>query len=234
MNQEIMQERLFDALVAGDRVAAREIVSETTRERAPAERVVLDLFWPVYERVEKMHRADQMSTLAHHLATRLLRLLVDQCAAKYERARPSGRTIFAVCGPNEADEMAAQMAVDLIESAGHRVSFAGGGIANDEILGHVQAIQPDVLLLFASAPGDLPNIRSLIDTVQEIGACTGLQLVVGGGVFARAQGLAEEIGADLWADTPGELLEAMTAQPERRATTTQRTVGRNKRRTKAA
>jgi hypothetical protein len=58
--------------------------------------------------------------------------------------------------------------------------------------------------------------------------------VVGGGVFNRAEGLAEEIGADLWAKDPTQLLERLAGEPERRATPEQRTVGRHRRSSKSA
>ena len=51
----------------------------------------------------------------------------------------------------------------------------------------------------------------------EIGACPHLQIVVGGGVFNRADGLAEEIGADLWACSPIELVDVLTENPAHRA-----------------
>lgn len=240
MSQEILIERLFDALVSGDRSAAREIVAETFSSGCSAEQILTDLFWPTYERVETFHRHDQLATLSHHLATRLLRTLVDQTTLRLTRNGSNGRTVFAVCGPTDADELAAQMAVDLLEATGFEVQFAGGGIAMDEILARVQSQKPDHLLLFASAPQDLPEIRGLIDTLNEIGACSPasgrLQVVVGGGVFNRADGLAEEIGADLWATTPADLVAEMTSFPERRASEDQRTVGKNKvvKRNKAA
>jgi hypothetical protein len=55
-----------------------------------------------------------------------------------------------------------------------------------------------------------------------------MQIVVGGGVFNRAEGLAEEIGADLWARTPRELLDKLVQHSTRRATAEQRTVGRGR------
>ncbi len=234
MSHEILIERLFETLVNGDRQAAREIVEESLRQGASPETVVTDLFWPAYDKVERLHRADQMTTLSHHMATRLLRVLVDQTALKFTRQLDRGRTVFAVCGPNDADELAAQMAIDLLEADGYSMSFAGGGIANDEILAQVQSQRPDVLLLFASAPSDLPCIRSLIDTIREIGAVSDVQIAVGGGVFNRAEGLAEEIGADLWATSPRELLHVMAENPDRRAEAEQRTVGRHKRKRAAA
>lgn len=234
MNQEILVERLFEALINGDRPAGRAIIEETVRHGIPADQLLTEVFWPTYEIIQKMYRADQMGRLAHHMATRLLRTFADQAALRLTVQAPLGRTVFAVCGPTDADELAAQMATDLIEACGYSVNYAGGGIATDEILGRVQEQQPDVLLIFASAPVDLPEIRSLIDTMNEIGACRKTQIVVGGGVFNRADGLAEEIGADLWATTPAELVEAMLDEPERRATPDQRTVGRKRKSAQAA
>lgn len=229
MNTEIIVERLFEALINGDRELSRAIVDETTRQGVTAEQLVTDIYWPTYEMISRLFRADQLSTLGHHLGTRLLRTMCDQAALAFDMKPSIGRTVFAVCGPNDADELAAQMAVDLLEREGFNVTYAGGGIANDEVLAYLQNNQPEVLLMFASAPSDLPAARELIDTVQEIGACGGLQIVVGGGVFNRAEGLAEEIGADLWASNPLELAQCMLAEPERRAAEDQRTVGRKRR-----
>lgn len=228
MSQQVLVERLFESLVNGDRVGARSIIAETREEGVSPEMLTTDLLWPAYQMVENLFRADQMTTLSHHLATRLLRVLCDQAALHFHHKPRNARTVFAVCGPTDADELAGQIATDLLEAEGFTIAYAGGGIASDEILGHVQMVQPDHLLLFASAPQDLPGIREMIDRLGEIGACRKTQIVVGGGVFARADELAEEIGADLWADNPHELVAEMIDFPERRATADQRTVGRKR------
>jgi methanogenic corrinoid protein MtbC1 len=229
MNQELIVERFFETLVSGDRPAAREIVGDTLNRGQRPEDLVIGLFWPAYEMVERLYRNDQLTKLGHHLATRLLRVLVDQNAARLAMQPARGRSVLAFCGPRDADELGAQMAVDLLEAAGFGVNFAGGGIPNDEVLARVHDTRPDVLLMFASGPADLPELRRLIDTMHEIGACPGLQIVVGGGVFNRADGLAEEIGADLWASNPLELVGAMISSAARRAEADQRTVGRKRR-----
>ena len=43
----------------------------------------------------------------------------------------------------------------------------------------------------------------------------------------------EEIGSDLWARDPQEILEKLAAEPQRRATPDQRTVGRHRRSSKS-
>lgn len=233
MSQEIVVERFFETLISGVRPAARELVHEQMESGITPTQLVTELFWPTYEMIERLFRSDQLTKLSHQLSTRLLRVLVDQNAGLLGRSNSRGRTVMAFCGPRDSDELGAQMAVDLLEQAGFDVSFGGGNIPNDEILSAVHENKPDVLLMFASGPSDLPQIRQLIDTLHEIGACPGLQIVVGGGVFNRAEGLAEEIGADMWSGSPLELVESMIVEPAKRAQAEQRTVGR-KRRTKAA
>ncbi len=228
MTTDQQVERFFEVLINGDRPAARRFLREAEQRGTAPDQLVSELFWPTYELVERLFRNDQLSQLSYRLATRLLRVMVDQVALGLERGAPVGRRVFAVCGPNDADELGAQMAVDLLEASGFDVTYAGGAIPSDEIMGYVHEEKPDVLLLFASAPSDLPEIRGMIDHMREINACPNLQVVVGGGVFNRAEGLAEEIGADLWASDPIELVESMTNEPLRRAQPTQRTVGRTR------
>ncbi|MCH8345249.1 MAG: cobalamin-dependent protein [Planctomycetes bacterium] len=234
MNNEIIVERLFEKLITGDRTATRAIVQETIDDGVSPEELSQAVYWPALEMINSLYRADQLSTLAHHYGTRLLRSLVDQAQARYTQKPSRDRTILMFSGPGEADELAGQLVADLAEANGYEVFFGGGGVANDEILAEVGARSPDILLLFASAPSDAPNVRRLIDTIQEIGATPSLQIVVGGGVFNRAEGLAEEIGADLWSNDPADLLEKLASEPNRRATPDQRTVGRHRRNKSAA
>ncbi len=232
MNQEVVLERFFRALIAGDRPIARGIVHEQAGEGLDAQTLITDLFWPTFEMIERLYRADQISRLSYQLATRLLRVLVDQVAAALPmtgHGPGSGKKVLAVCGLEEDNELGAQMAVDLLEASGFEVQFTGGGIANDEILGQIHEERPTTFLAFCSSPTDLPHIRALIDHLHEINACPNLQIAVGGGVFNRADGLAEEIGADIWAEDPLEMVHALIFDADRRADVEQRTVGRKRR-----
>lgn len=229
MNEELLVERLFSTLISGDRAAARQVVQEAHDAGMTAEQLSHGGFWEVLELINRLFRADQLSTLAHQYAIRLLRSLIDQAQARYTQRPSRNRRILMFCGTSEADELTALLAADLAEADGYEVFFGGGGVANDEIMGEVGERKPDILLMFASGPSDAPNIRVLIDNIRSVNACPEMQIVVGGGIFNRAEGLAEEIGADLWAKTPAELLEKLHKQKDRRASADQRTVGRNRR-----
>jgi methanogenic corrinoid protein MtbC1 len=229
--QQVLVERFFETLIAGDRVAARQIVDECLVADVAAERIIEHLFYPVLAMIQTLYRNDQLSKLSHHYATRLLRMLVDQMQLRLNagEARDRDTRVLLLCGPSEPDELEGQMAADLLEAAGFQVFFAGGGIANDEVVEQIGSLQPHKLVLFGSTPADLPHIRQLIDELHDIGKCPQMQIVVGGGVFNRAEELAEEIGADVWATTPCELVEAVAGQGQRRMSPDQRTVGRRRR-----
>ena len=210
-NIDRVSEQLFSYLVSGERRAARDLTEALYAAGIAPETISKDLYWPLLDNIAKMFRKDQLTTLSHHYATRMLRMLVDQAQARYTMAAARGRRIALFCGPNETEELAGQMVADLLEADGYEVTFAGGGVANDEIREELAQREPDVLLLFASSAKDAPFIRELIDTIRENGGHPDMQIVVGGGIFNRAPGLDEEIGADMSANSPRDLLEKLVA-----------------------
>jgi len=227
--RQVLIERFFTSLISGDRQATRAVLDELLDTETSAEQIMAEVFWPTLQQIQTLHRNDQLSQLSHHYATRLLRALVDQMQLRLQRSEPRHRTVMLVCGPDEPEELAAQMAADLLEASGYTVYFAGGGVANDEIVSQLGELNADVLCVFAALPSTVPFTRLLIDHLHDVGVCPKLQIAVGGGVFNRADGLAEEIGADVWARPPQELVSVLTAQPHRRMTKNQRTVGRKRR-----
>ncbi len=234
MSKQALVERFFEVLISGDRAGARAIVEECIDADAPADQIIEQLFWPTLSHIEQLFRNDQLSVLSHNCATRLLRMLTDQMQMRLPVGESNGKSVLFLCGLTEPNELAGQMGADLLEAAGFGVTFAGGGVANDEIVSTLSQAEPDALVLFSSVPQDLPNIRVLIDQLHDMGVCPKLQIVVGGGVFNRAEGLAEEIGADVWTDSPSGLVATLNNKSEQRMGADQRTVGRRRRQGRAA
>ena len=129
MNTQAMVERLFPMLITGDRAGARCTAQSWLDEGLAPERMTQEVYWPLLDMVDDLFRRDQLTTLAHHYATRLLRSMVDQAQACYTQQERNGRTIMLFCGDTETDDLAAQMVADLAEAGGYEVTFGGGGIA---------------------------------------------------------------------------------------------------------
>lgn len=211
MSQEALVERFFETLINGDRPAARTIIDEAWDSNATPQDVISDIMWPAHEMIERLYKADQLATLGYHYSTRLLRVLIDQVAARLPQRARNGKTALIFCGQAQGEELGAQMAVDLLESAGFTCRFAGGGVPSDEILAQVHESRPNFLVMFASAASDLPEIRQVLDALKAINASPNTHIAVGGGVFNRAEGLAEEIGINLVARDPLEMVELLAS-----------------------
>ena len=84
--------------------------------------------------------------------------------------------------------------------------FVGGGVPDDEILGMVGQLRPHLLLIFGAHPEAVANTRAIIERIRDVGVCASMNTVVTGGIFNRADGLWQEIGADAHADTPRGVL----------------------------
>ncbi|XAL99295.1 hypothetical protein OT109_17150 [Phycisphaeraceae bacterium D3-23] len=232
-------DRFYTCLISGDRPGARQVMDELFEADCPADKIASNLIWPTLHNLQTMRRNDQLTALAFNYATRLMRGITDQLQLRFEQKEARGVKCLVVCGAEESEELAGQLTADLLEADGYEVYFTGGGIANDEIVEQLGQISADKLVVFGAIPATVPQTRQLIDRLHDIGVCPDIQIIVGGGVFNRADGLSEEIGADLWANDPLELVEVMNNHPtQRMEPAEQRTVGRRKaqagRKTKAA
>jgi methanogenic corrinoid protein MtbC1 len=224
----------IETLLTGDRSLARQMVEMALTRGATASELLNELVWPVMERVQGLYKDDQITISAMNMATRLNRSLTDQLTAKLERKDPNGKKVLIFCGDDEPEELGGQICADLFEAEGWTVKFAGGGVPNDEVLKMIGDERPNLLVMFATLPGSVPNVRKLIDYLRDVNCCPEMQVMCCGGIYKRAEGLAEEIGADLYAADAAEAVETATAQSSKRASLEQQTVGRTRRIKKAA
>lgn len=223
-----------DYLLAGDRVVCRQLVDGALRQGRDSKQLLTDLIWPVMERIQMLYSEDRISITQLNLATRLNRSITDQLSGQLSRRPENGKTVLILCGDDEPEELGGQVCADLFEAEGYAVRFAGGGVPNDEVLKLVGEIRPNLLVLFGTLPSGMPAVRKLIDYLRDVNGCPDMQVMCCGGIYKRAEGLAEEVGADLFAPDGASAVEVAEANPLRRATVDQQTVGRTRRIRKAA
>ncbi len=212
--------RYVEKLIDGDRIGCRTILGEALQTGTPANVVYTDLLWPVITELNRLYREHRIDCVTEHMATRINRTLVDQLQSKLPRKATRNLSMLITCADDEPEELGAQMCADLFESDGWDVKFVGGGVPNDEVLRLVGRFRPDILFIYGTKPSGAPDVRRLIDTIREIGVCENMRIMLSGGVFARAEGLWEEIGADLFANSAKEALKVVLtdqrAEPQKR------------------
>lgn len=194
-------EQYLDVLLKGDRKQCRAVIERALQSGIPANLVYIDVIWPIMVEIEKLWRADRITATAEHMATRINRTIVDQLQNKLPRRGNKAKKITICCAAEEMQELGAQIMADLFESDGWDVKFLGGGLTNEDIVTFTNNYSPDILLIYGAGPKQAPDIRRLIDTIKQINANPQMKIMVSGGLFNRADGLWQEIGADLFAET---------------------------------
>jgi methanogenic corrinoid protein MtbC1 len=216
MNKEQIFERYLAALLTGNRSQARSVIEETLQTGTTAISVYVDIIWPMMVEIENLQREDRISVVQEHMATRINRSIVDQLQNKLPRRPVKNKKIVVCCAAEEIQELGAQMIADLFESNGWEVRFLGGGLTNDDILAYINECAPDILLIYGTVPQQAPMIRHLIDTIKGVNAWPDMRIMLSGGLYNRAEGLWEEMGADLFADTAITAVQvAETGEPVR-------------------
>jgi len=223
----------FEPLIAGDRAGCRKVIDSALAKGISAYELVNKLVWPTMELLQSLYHDDRISVTALNLATRLNRTTADQLTARLDRKDPTGKKALIFCGNAEPEELGGQITADLFEADGWTVRFAGGGVPEDEVLGLIGEDRPDLLIMFGTLASGVPAVRKLIDYLREVNSCPNMQVMCCGGIYKRAEGLAEEIGADLYAPDAAEAVAVANSHPTKKASVDQQTVGRTRRIRKA-
>ena len=230
----VLSQSYLESLLSGDRIIARKLVENGLSDGSTPYKMLTDLVWPTMELVQTLYREDRITIAMLNMATRLNRSLTDQLTAQLPKKEANGKNVLIFCGNAEPEELGGQICADLFEADGYSVRFAGGGVPDDVVLKLIGDIRPELLVMFGTLPTGVPAVRKLIDYLREVNSCPDMQIMCCGGIYKRAEGLAEEIGADLYAPDAATAVEVANENPSKKATIEQQTVGRTRRIRKAA
>lgn len=226
---DVVREKYRRTLIEGDRPHCHELVGELRESGLAAGTILSDLVWPIMCLIREQFRDNIITNLQMNLATRLNRTVTDRLGGQLLTGDRNGRKAVIYCGNGEPEELGGQICADVFEAAGYHVLFLGGNVPDDEILQLVGRFRPDLMILFATLANQLPAARKLVGYLHEVNACPDLQVLCCGGIYERAEGLAEEIGADLYAPDAESALEVAAQGIGQRASLEQQTVGRTRR-----
>ncbi len=207
--------RYLQPLLAGRRAECFDLIDGALQSGAPAEDLVCDVVWPAMAQVERLYRDDRINTALEHMACRINRTVADQLQRHLPKRTVPGMRVIVASADGPHEELGAQMVADLFQADGWEVYFVGGGVPDDEVLAMVGQVRPQVLLIFGAHPEAVPNTRAMIERIREVGVCPTMNIIVTGGIFNRADGLWQEIGADTCCDTPRHTVATARQLPPR-------------------
>jgi methanogenic corrinoid protein MtbC1 len=202
-------ERFTELLIAGDRVGCRDLLREFIVDGHDSMDALRELAWPACATIDGLGRRDQIAAVHEHGALVLLAQLVQRLECGLSKHPARCVQVIVASGRSQSEELAGEIFAGIAEADGFDVLFLGGGVESDDLYAELGRRRPGFVVSFSAAGADAPRLRRLIDTVRRQNPVPGLQIGVGGGVFERVPGLADEIGADFSADSPFDMLEAL-------------------------
>jgi methanogenic corrinoid protein MtbC1 len=206
--------RFLPPLLAGRRAECLALIREVLNRGCRAEELLVQVIWPALAQVERLYREEQISAVVENMAYRIHRTIADQLQP-YLPVKPfNGRRLLLIGAGTHREEVCAQVLADLFQSEGWEVYLVGSDVPRDELLKAAGELRPACLLIYGTQPSEVPEVRALIEIIREMGACPAMSILVSGGVFERADGLWQEVGADGFAGTPAEVLRlALEVRP---------------------
>ena len=211
--------RYLQPLLAGRRAECFGLIEDAARGGVPSEELLCDVIWPSMAQIDRLYRDDRINSATEHMACRINRTVADRLQAGLPKAPRNGKRVIVTCAPGGHEETGAEIIADLLQADGWEVYFLGGGVPNDETLAMTGQLRPEVLLLFGTLPEDVPEVRRLVELIREIGVCPTMNIVVSGGIYNRAEGLWQEVGADVFSESAREVRSILRDLPPRKPNT---------------
>lgn len=216
-------EKYLNSLLTGNRNHCRMVIEEALQSGIPAHQVYMDIIWPIMLEIDNLYREDKIDSAQEAFASRINRSIVNQLQNKLPRRPHKEKRVAVVTAQSDTAELGGQMISDLFDSDGWDTRFLGGTVCNDDVMSFIHSYAPDILVLYGFDGKDAPQVRMLIDTIRNVNAFPEMRIMLSGGVFSRADGLWEEIGADLFAESAADAV-MMAQMPADKLPTPTRTI----------
>ena len=202
-------ERLWDAVMARDEYAARDVVSEALDDGLPAESVLLDVIGAVQRRIGAEWAAARINVAQEHAATAINERAI---ATLSDRAgRPTARLgrITVACVDGEWHALPARLLAETLTLRGFTVDYLGAQVPAPHLIAHLHRTAPDAVALSSSIPTRLPAAHATITACQ----AAGVPVIVGGAAFGPDGRYARLLRAQAWAPDARSAADRLTGAP---------------------
>lgn len=189
----------LELLLQGDRTGAVALVRRSVSDGMDPSEVLLGILEPVQLEVGRRWAQGHISVIQEHFCTSVTQSVMhDLRPAIIDRERSSGR-LMAVHAPGSLHHVGLRMVTDVMEGRGWSTTYIGDDITVETLIELLTLHRPDVLLISASMPSQIPHMRALMEAIRRCPRARNVKVVVGGRPFLVAPNLAAAIGADAWA-----------------------------------
>jgi methanogenic corrinoid protein MtbC1 len=210
-----LRKRFLMALLAGGRRDAIDMVVEDGLWLAvPVTSLYLDVVQPALDEIGHLCTADRVSVAHVMLAAQIAKLALAQLRLHLPCAAGNGLAAVVACVEGEMHDIGACMIADFLEMAGFEVRFLGPSVPTRTLVSLIENQRPALLALSVTSEDHLEEIRRVAEGVSRAGAGR-VKIAAGGKLFTSRPELRRELGIDLAAATPEELVMLVRGSPDR-------------------
>ena len=197
---QLHQKVFLQALLAGDRHAARTIAFEAYSDGTPLMDIYVDLFQESLYEIGRLWESNRISVAQEHMATAITQYVMANLYAYVQpgTTRKGKGIITGVKG--ELHQIGANMVADVLEMEGWDIQFLGVNLPHHAILRTIQDFQPNLVGISATMVLQMPMVKDLIQGIKgQYAPGTAPRILVGGSAFRSLPDAYREIGADAFA-----------------------------------
>lgn len=165
------QERFYQRLLADDPEEAQEVIEETRREQTLLE-VCDAIVFPALQLIEQDYDRGAIDEVKRRALVELIGEFVDELREADEPKREAGSEapvtarqvdfkVLCLPAADHADEVAAELFVELVEVQGIEASAASISALKSEMLDRVEEAQPNMVCISATPPAAVIHARYL-------------------------------------------------------------------------
>jgi methanogenic corrinoid protein MtbC1 len=202
------------AVLDGSRRRAAEAVDQAVAAGLDLRTIYLDVFQPTLREIGRLWQLNEITVADEHLATAITQMVMARVYSEFAAgAAVGGRTLIGACAESERHDIGLRMLCDLVEVEGWDAVYLGSSVPLESLVSMVRQRRPEVVALSASIAPHLPQVRSAIEAIRQLGDARWRPVVlVGGRSFLEAPELARRIGADLVAANAAEAVALLGEQ----------------------
>jgi 5-methyltetrahydrofolate--homocysteine methyltransferase len=192
-------EKLYDAVLSGDKDAALEVTRESLDAGADPKAMIDEGMIPAMREAGRRFEEEEyfvpellLSARAMKAALELIRpLLVDR------GTEPRGRIVIGTV-KGDLHDIGKNLVSSMLEGAGFEVVDLGTDVTPEQFVEAVKANNANLVGLSALLTVTMPAMKSTVDALEEAGLRERVKVVVGGAPLSAEY--AEQIRADAYAD----------------------------------
>lgn len=181
MINEVVFNKYFNLLLAGDKASCAAIVQELLSGNIEVKDIYINLFQRSLYKVGELWEYNRISVSVEHLATAITECLLNLIYPIIFSKEHTEKKALIACVANEYHQVGGRMVADIFELNGWNGYFLGANNPTEELVEMVQEKKPDVLGLSFAIYFNLSNLIILIERIRTL--YPSLEIIVGGQAF---------------------------------------------------